>query len=126
MSQTLKVGDLADAVMKEMEAYKDLSRDALESAITSSSNLIRDEIKKTAPVKTGTYAKSWRSSKTRDDADSFGMTVYSPKRYMYAHLLEHGHAKRNGGRVKAIPHIGPAEEKGMEKLVTELQKKLEG
>ncbi|MBQ3972041.1 MAG: HK97 gp10 family phage protein [Selenomonadaceae bacterium] len=58
MSQTLKVGELADAVMKEMEAYKDLSRDALESAITSSSNLIRDEIKKTAPVKTGTYAKS--------------------------------------------------------------------
>ena len=52
--------------------------------------------------------------------------VYSPKRYFLTHLLEHGHAKRNGGRVSAHPHIAPAEEVGEEKLMKDLEKALAG
>ena len=50
------------------------------------------------------------------------MTVYSRNRYQLAHLLEHGHAKRNGGRTRAIPHIAPAETIGEEQLMKEIER----
>ena len=43
---------------------------------------------------------------------------------MLAHLLEHGHAKCGGGRVKAIPHIAPAEEAAEEELMKDIERGL--
>ncbi|MCQ4931437.1 HK97 gp10 family phage protein, partial [[Eubacterium] rectale] len=43
-------------------------------------------------------------------------------RYQIAHLLEHGHAKRGGGRVAARPHIAPAEENGIQQLEEEIER----
>ena len=51
-------------------------------------------------------------------------TVCSPTRYMLAHLLEKGHAKRGGGRVSGKPHIAPAEAAGIELLTSLIEKEL--
>lgn len=53
-------------------------------------------------------------------------TVYSPNRYMLAHLLEKGHAKRGGGRVRAIPHIAPAEQAGIALFESLIEQALKG
>ena len=78
----------------------------------------------TDPERTGRYAKSWRTKTTKESSSALEITVYSPTRYMLAHLLEHGHAMRNGGRVAAKVHIAPAEQDGIEELETEIGRTL--
>lgn len=57
----------------------------------------------------GHYWKSWKS---KVETNRIGSTVvlYSDMPYI-PHLLEYGHAKRNGGRVPGRAHIKPVEAK---------------
>ena len=57
---------------------------------------------------------------------SFHASVHSANRYQIAHLLEHGHAKRGGGRVAARPQIVAAEEKGIRDLEDRIKEGLSG
>ena len=43
--------------------------------------------------------------------------IYNQKVPGLPHLLEHGHALRNGGRSRAFPHIAPVEEKLVEEFL---------
>ena len=121
----IPVSQLADAVMKELNEYKDLSVTKMKKAVKDSGKLVTEEIENSAPVRTGRYASSWTHKVTGENSVAIEVTVYSPKRYMLAHLLENGHAKRNGGRVRAIPHIAPAEQHGIEQLEADIQKALQ-
>ena len=122
----IKASNLADAIQEELKNYQDLVADDLKTEVKAAGKAAKEEIRATAPVKTGTYAKSWKDSVTYEDWAGISVTVYSPRRYRLAHLLENGHAKRGGGRVRAIPHIKPAEEHAMDQLEKNLKQKLEG
>lgn len=63
-------------------------------------------------------------TKTDENAENLVMTVHAG-RYQLTHLLEHGYAKRGGGRVAAIPHIAPAEADGVKELEDEITGALE-
>ena len=126
MGQKIQIDQLADAVNEQLEEYSKLTAQTVKTAVTKAGNSVKDTIKDTAPVKTGRYAKSWRTKKTKETSTELEVTVYSPSRYMLAHLLEHGHAKRNGGRVRAIPHIAPAEEAAEEQLMRDIERGLSG
>ena len=84
----------------------------------------KKEIRANAPKDTGEYAKSWAVKKTKETSSSLTLTVHSKNRYQLAHLLEYGHAKRNGGRVEGKAHIAPAEEKGIRQLEEEIERSL--
>ena len=56
------------------------------------------------------YPDGWTSQFESGRVSSQGI-IYNKKAPGLAHLLEHGHALRNGGRAKAFPHIAPVEEK---------------
>ena len=96
----------------------------LTAAVSDEYRTVKSEIRSSAPVRSGRYAKSWTTKKTKESSTALEVTVYSPSRYMLAHLLEHGHAKRGGGRVRAIPHIAPAEAHGEEQLEQEIMRGL--
>lgn len=125
-SSRVSIDDLADAVMEQLDEYKDLAADELKKAVKNAGKTVKEDIKTNAPKRTGKYAKSWTTKTTSETADSIQVTVYSPSQYRIAHLLENGHAKRNGGRVRAIPHIKPAEEHGEEQLEADIKKALGG
>lgn len=122
--QVVDIGHLADAVMGGLREYADLATDSMKTAVTKAGKTVRKEIMAGAPRNTGAYAKSWRTKKTRESSHVLEVTVYSPKRYMLAHLVEKGHAKRGGGRVAGKPHIAPAEQHGIEQLTREIEEAL--
>ena len=121
---TVRIDDLADEVMKGLKDYAQLAVDDLKTAIKNAGETVKDEIEKTAPKKTGKYRKSWAVKKTNETSDSIKVVVHSKTHYRLTHLLENGHAKRGGGRVAARPHIAPAQKKGEEQLIREVERKL--
>ena len=123
-SQKVTVDGLADAVMDGLEEYNKLATDTVKKAVKKAGTTVKKEISSGAPRKSGRYAASWRSKTTAESATSMQVTVYSPTRYRLAHLLEHGHALRNGGRARAFPHIAPAEKTGEKQLLAEIERAL--
>lgn len=121
-----KIDNLANEIMEGLKEYADLVSDDVKKAVRKAGNTVRKEIFENAPKDTGAYAKSWSVKKTKETSNSLEVTVYSKNRYQLAHLLEHGHAKRGGGRVAARPHIAQAEQSAVETLDSEIAKALGG
>ena len=126
MAQKVSVDQLSDAIMEGLDEYAELAAEEVKTAVQKAGKTVREQISQTAPKRTGAYAKSWAVKKTKESSQSLEVTVHSRNRYQIAHLLEHGHAKRGGGRVSAIPHIAPAEKTGEEQLLTDIEKALKG
>ncbi len=124
MGKKVSIDQLVDAVNEQLQEYNKLSAEGVKTAVTKAGNAVKNDIGANAPRKSGRYAKSWRTKKTKETSTELQVTVYSPTRYMLAHLLEHGHAKRGGGRVRAIPHIAPAEEAAEETLRKDIERGL--
>ncbi len=116
------IDNLAAEVMKGLQEYSELADDEMKKAVKKTATSVKKEISANAPHDTGTYAKSWTSSKVKETSHNLRMTVHSRNRYRLAHLLENGHAKRGGGRVSGKPHIQPAEKNGEELLENLIRK----
>ena len=118
------IDDMTDEIMKGLTEYAELADSAMKKAVRKTAKTVKEEISANAPKRTGRYAKSWATKKTKENSHTLEMTVHSKDRYQIAHLLEHGHAKRNGGRVAARPHIEPAEQHGEELLESLIKKEI--
>ena len=124
MGRRISIDALADTVMECLNDYADVSTEGMKKAVRKAGNTVKKEISANAPKDTGAYVKSWAVKNTKENAHSLEVTVYPKNRYQLAHLLEHGHAKRNGGRVVGKSHIAPAEQTGIEQLEHEIERSL--
>lgn len=122
MALRVAVGELANAVMKELDDYAKLVTEDMKKAVKKAGTSVKKEIQANAPKDSGAYAKSWSVKNMKENSHALELTVYSRNRYQLAHLLEFGHAKRGGGRVPGRAHIAPAEEAGVKQLEAEIER----
>lgn len=125
-SNVVNINEMANVIMKGLNEYAELAAEEMKEAVKHASATVRKEIKVNAPSDTGKYAKSWTAKKVGETSQTLTMVVHSKNRYQLAHLLEYGHALRNGGRYDGVVHIAPAEQKGIEQLKEEIEQALKG
>jgi hypothetical protein len=100
------INELANEVTRALKEYaagvsEQIEKDKKEVA----DDLVQTLKHAPSPKLTGDYRKGWRAKKVGKK-----IIVHNATNYQLTHLLEHGHAKRNGGRTAPHPHIAPAEE----------------
>lgn len=101
----IDASQLGNTISKELKSYSDEIIKELDELKEQVVNDGVQELKSSSPRNSGKYAKGWRKTK-----EGSSVILYNATKPSLTHLLEKGHAKRNGGRVKAQPHIQPAEE----------------
>lgn len=118
-------------IRRNLEIYLANTQEDVKQAVDETAKETVQELRNTSPVrkggKGGEYAKSWACKRDRNTRGKWynSMIVYSKApNYRLTHLLEFGHAKRNGGRVDPIPHIRQAEEIARDKLYAKLVRNL--
>ena len=126
MAKNIKPKELSVAISAVLSEYSEVTAEKVKDAVKEAGKTVKKEIEKTAPKDTGAYRKSWKVKTTRETENSIEVVVHSKTKYQLAHLLEHGHAKRNGGRTPAQPHIAPAEQKGIEQFEKDIEAILKG
>ena len=128
MSKTT-VDGLAKAIQKTLAEYEGVTVDSMKAAVDKVSKEAVRELKGSSPRRSGAYAKSWTSKKTKlTNKWAYEKTVYNKDHYRLTHLLEKGHkvvgAKNGRARVDPIPHIEKVEKKAVETLVNEMKETL--
>lgn len=125
----IKPVDLSDVVAELLEEY---GEDVFDVVDKTTKNVAREASEKLQEVRSwantypsSPYSADWTSGEVKKTRTTKADVVYNRDHYQLAHLLEHGHATRNGGRTGKYPHIRPVEEWAEQELEDRLRRGLE-
>lgn len=111
----INVNNIHSEILKQLKQYTKEVEENIEMAKNTTSKDLVKELKRTSPEKTGSYKTGWRIKK------GFKNIIHNKTDYQLTHLLEHGHAKKGGGRVESKVHIRPAEEKAVKSFIKKVE-----
>lgn len=128
--KTIKPDELSEALNKYLTTYSEEISDEVISVTDEITKEAKDELIRTSPKGKGSrsspYYQGWAVKIQKKGKGKYEKVIWNKTNYQLTHLLEFGHATRNGKRTKAIPHIRPVEEKYKAKFVDLLERKMGG
>ena len=110
---SIPIGQLGEAISKELTLYNDRIIEGIKKEAEKSVKQLVKDTKATAPVgnRSKHYKDSIKSKKLSESNRSVVFVWYvDGPNYRLSHLLENGHASRNGGRVPGTHFIKNASE----------------
>lgn len=127
MSDTVKCdsSNFADTITASLQQFSDEKTKEIKNIITDKSKELAENIKRDSPRRKtngGKYAKGWTAKKDFENNLNIQYTIFNRAEPSLTHLLENGHAKKDGGRVEGIPHIAPNTEKIEKEIDKEIEK----
>lgn len=126
MAQTITVLDFESTINSILAEYKDVINADVATATKQVAREAVRNVQAKAPTRTGAY-KSSISSRVEEKGGNYVKSVVYAKdpHYRLTHLLEHGHAKLNGGRTRAFPHWAEAEQTAINDFEKKLREAIE-
>lgn len=126
MARTVPIDRLAAEVAKILNEYSENVQQNLGDIVKAMSKkgaqTLRSQSRGTFGG-SGKYAKGWTSQAVTGRLSAQG-TIYSKDVPGLPHLLENGHANRNGGRTPGREHIKPVEEALIKEFEQKVKSKL--
>lgn len=127
MSKAIDVSLLNKELMKYLEEYKEDIDEEVEKVTNKVGKEAVAELKQISPKGARKeYCKGWRLKKNKLGRNKYTVKIHNKTDYQLTHLLEFGHATKNGGRTKPQPHIRPTEEKYSKEFERELKREIGG
>lgn len=117
----MNINGLAHEINRQLALFAGVVQADIADAADEVAKLGVTKLRTKSPVgATGDYAKGWRVKKVGTKR-----IVHNATEYRLTHLLEKGHATRDGGRTTAQPHIKPVENELAIEFEREIRKKIE-
>ena len=115
----------AEEIEKILEEYGDEAVEALNESIEEAAKESQKQIRKFNQGRTTweEYPKGWTIEVAKERLET-SATVYNKSKPGLTHLLEFGHALRNGGRSSAFPHIADVNDFAQKDVLERLERKL--
>lgn len=120
MSKTVGIDELGEAIARELTIYGKNVIDGIKKEAKSSMARLVKETKATAPVgsRQKHYRDSIKSKKTSEtDREVTYVWYVAGSDYRLSHLLERGHALRDGGRTEGTHFIEKASDPILEEYL---------
>ena len=114
---------IGEQMAEILDTYEKEVREKAAAEIEKTAKDTAKRLKDTSPRSKAAgphYAAGWAVKK-----DKYGeAVVYNRLKPQLTHLLQNGHAKRNGGRVPGDPHISDAEKWAEGELIARIERTL--
>lgn len=129
MNKKVKPEDLGKEIASILDDFKNVTEEAAEAGVMDTAQKAVADLRAAHPSGSGQwgswseYNSGWTMKKEKKVKTTKAI-VHNKTKYQLTHLLEKGHAKTNGGRTRAFPHIAPVAEKAEDELVLNILKRV--